>query len=77
MTEKIDVSEMTERSRYLIREFVANRLDVHRRKNDNDMDAVETAKLRGRIAECVNLLNELDRPGNISRQNPLMSGGQI
>lgn len=32
------------------------RIDMLRRKNDNDKDSIETAKLRGRIAECKNLL---------------------
>ncbi len=33
-----------------------SRLDLFRRKNDSNLDAEQTAKLRGRIAEIKNLL---------------------
>lgn len=56
----LDVLEMTERSRHVMREHVEARLAVHRKKNDNDLSAEETAHLRGRIAECVHLLNQLN-----------------
>lgn len=44
-----------------IRDHLESRLAIHRRKNDGELDAIATAKLRGRIAELMNLL-EMDKP---------------
>lgn len=41
-------------------EFLKGRLEFHRRRNDaENLDQVQTAALRGRIAELKNLLNQL------------------
>lgn len=63
MADKLETGEMTERSKFLIREYLNQRVELHRRKNDGDLDPVKTAVLRGRIAECRNLLSQLDRSG--------------
>ena len=45
-----------------VKKHLESRLDIHRRKNDNkSLDAVETALLRGRIAE-LKILLDLDTP---------------
>jgi transcription termination factor NusB len=48
-----------------IKTYLDERLDMHRRKNDNkSLDATDTALLRGRIAELKVLL-DLDKPSSI------------
>lgn len=44
-----------------IKEHMESRLAVHRRKNDGDLDATQTARIRGRIAELLNLM-AMDKP---------------
>jgi hypothetical protein len=39
-----------------IKQHLEARLDQHRRKNDNDLDPIATARLRGAIAEVKTLL---------------------
>lgn len=43
--------------REAVREWLDERLVALRRKNDGDLDAVQTARIRGQIAEINNLLN--------------------
>lgn len=58
MKAEIDLLSPTWRA---IRERAELRLDELRRKNDAELDEMQTAKLRGRIAELKELL-ALDRP---------------
>lgn len=44
-----------------VREHIQGRIDAHRRRNDGDMDPIQTARLRGRIAEDLILL-EMENP---------------
>lgn len=44
-----------------LRSHLIERLDEHRRKNDTELDPIQTARLRGRCAEIKALL-ELDAP---------------
>lgn len=39
-----------------LEEYIEQRMDVLRKTNDGDLDALQTARLRGRIAELKNLL---------------------
>jgi hypothetical protein len=39
-----------------IKEHLESRIDSHRRKNDHDIDLIQTTRNRGRIAECMYLL---------------------
>lgn len=40
-----------------LKDHLEDRLAEHRRKNDGDLDATQTARLRGRIAELKVLLD--------------------
>lgn len=44
-----------------IKEYLEQRLAEHRLKNDNNLNEIDTARLRGRIAEDLKLL-EMDKP---------------
>lgn len=46
-----------------IEKYLQDRIETHRRKNDNDHDQLKTATLRGEIRECKALLSlGVDRP---------------
>ena len=46
-----------------IEKYLDARIDQHRRKNDNDLDDLKTATLRGEIRECKALLSlGMERP---------------
>ena len=44
-----------------LKEHMESRLATHRRKNDGDLDPTQTARMRGRIAELLSLL-DLEKP---------------
>ena len=52
-----------------IEEHLNNRLISHRNKNDNNLGDVDTAKLRGRIAEAKALLALGDEPKIVETQD--------
>ncbi len=52
------------------------RLNTLRAKNDNDMTEIETAHLRGRIAEIKALLGEDKEPIQFENQDPSMTREQ-
>lgn len=53
-----------------IKEYLEERLEMLRRKNDNSMTDVETEKLRGRIQEVKNLLGQEDPGPEIESDDP-------
>lgn len=44
-----------------IKDHVEQRIEMLRRKNDSNLDEIETAKIRGQIAE-LKFIAELDKP---------------
>lgn len=40
-----------------IEQYFTERLEIHRAKNDQDKSDIQTAKLRGQIAECKHILS--------------------
>lgn len=58
---KLDKHEAGAAAWQRVRTHLEQRLEQHRRSNDNNLSPEETAKLRGRIAEIKYLLT-LDQP---------------
>lgn len=54
---KLTESEKTSACWVRLEKHIKEQIDILRLRNDKDMDAVATAKLRGRIFELNNILN--------------------
>lgn len=59
---KLEAHELASSTWVKIREHLEERLDVLRKKNDGQLDLVETADVRGQI-KMVKFLLALDQPG--------------